>query len=308
MFPHVIEHDGTFDDRDALVAWASEQAPVLKDALASAGALLFRGFPVRSAEDFDAFTAAFGYRDFTYAESLSNAVRINKTPRVFTANEAPPETEIFLHHEMAQTPISPEKLFFCCLSAAESGGATPLCRSDQLYATFKAEHPDQAKQFEDKGLKYTTWMPATDDRQSGQGRSWRSTLSVETVPEAEAKLSELGYTWEWQPDESLSTTTPVLPAVITLPDGKQSFFNQVIAAWCGWKRGASPPVTFGNGEPIAEDVLDTLVEISQRFTVPAEWQDGDVALVDNPRVLHGRYPYSGDRKREVVVCLARDAE
>jgi alpha-ketoglutarate-dependent taurine dioxygenase len=39
--------------------------------------------------------------------------------------------------------------------------------------------------------------------------------------------------------------------------------------------------------------------------VPMEWQDGDVALVDNYRVMHGRYPFSGTRKRKVVVCLAR---
>ena len=52
---------------------------------------------------------------FTYDESLSNAVRRNRTDRVFTANEAPPELEIFLHHEMAQTPCFPRYLFFYCI-------------------------------------------------------------------------------------------------------------------------------------------------------------------------------------------------
>jgi hypothetical protein len=33
---------------------------------------------------------------------------------VFTANEAPAEIEIFLHHEMAQTPRFPSHLFFFC--------------------------------------------------------------------------------------------------------------------------------------------------------------------------------------------------
>ena len=54
------------------------------------GAVLFRGFPLATAEDFDAFVAAFDLPNFPYDESLSNAVRVNKTPRVFTANEAPP--------------------------------------------------------------------------------------------------------------------------------------------------------------------------------------------------------------------------
>jgi hypothetical protein len=49
------------------------------------------------------------------------------------ANEAPASVMLCLHHEMAQTPIHPSKLFFFCEQAAESGGATPLCRSDVLW-------------------------------------------------------------------------------------------------------------------------------------------------------------------------------
>ena len=59
---------------------------------------------VADAQAFDDFVAGFDLPNFAYDESLSNAVRHNRTPRVFTANEAPQDVEIFLHHEMAQTP------------------------------------------------------------------------------------------------------------------------------------------------------------------------------------------------------------
>jgi len=36
------------------------------------------------------------------------------------------------------------------------------------------------------------------------------------------------------------------------------------------------------------------------------WQDGDLALIDNRRVMHGRFPYAGGRKREVLVALTKD--
>ena len=49
------------------------------------------------------------------------------------------------------------------------------------------------------------------------------------------KLRELGYTWDWQQDGSLMATSPALPAVHALPDGSESFYNQVIAAYLGWK-------------------------------------------------------------------------
>ena len=155
-FPVVVNNQTGLTEMPDVLDWLAAQVTQFKEQLSTTGAVLFRGFPIRTAEDFDAFSAAFGYQDFTYKESLSNAVRINFTPRVFTANEAPPDVEIFLHHEMAQTPVSPEKIFFCCLSSAEQGGATPLCRSDLLYATFKERFPEWAAQFKSLGLKYKT--------------------------------------------------------------------------------------------------------------------------------------------------------
>ena len=44
----------------------------------------------------------------------------------------------------------------------------------------------------------------------------------------------------------------------------------------------------------------------EQFTFDLEWQDGDVALVDNYMTMHGRKPFSGDRKRQVLVALAMD--
>jgi alpha-ketoglutarate-dependent taurine dioxygenase len=307
-FPHV-ETNTDITESGHLLEWVWANVDQLKERLDRDGAILFRGFPVTSPELFDEFSAAFGYGDFTYAESLSNAVRINLTRRVFTANEAPPDVEIFLHHEMAQTPVYPQKIFFYCQSAALTGGATPVCRSDHLFQALLEQAPESAAKFAELGLKYTTHMPAGDDLASGQGRSWHSTLSVETKPEAEARLHELGYTWTWLADGSLEATTPALPAVRELADGTETFFNQVIAVHCGWKRRAGserPVMTFGNDEPIDAAMLDKVVALARELTLPLEWQEGDVALIDNYRVMHGRYPYSGDRKRQVLVCLAKD--
>src|SRR5262249_54091296 len=150
-------------DLAAAAAWAAVHRDELLRHSAAHGAILFRGFPLGTAEDFDAFVAAFGLPNFPYYESLSNAVRVNKTPRLFTANEAPPEVTIFLHHEMAQTPIYPSRLFFFCEQPAETGGATPICRSDVLWERLKEKHPRFAADCESKGLRYSHVMPAEND-------------------------------------------------------------------------------------------------------------------------------------------------
>ena len=63
----------------------------------------FAAMTSKAIDDFHRFIESFGLDNFKYADSFSNAVRHNRTERVFTANEAPPNVEIFLHHEMAQT-------------------------------------------------------------------------------------------------------------------------------------------------------------------------------------------------------------
>jgi alpha-ketoglutarate-dependent taurine dioxygenase len=280
-------------------AWLSVHSSELVAKAARHGAVLFRGFPLSTAGDFDAFVAAFGLTNFPYYESLSNAVRVNRTPRVFTANEAPPTVTIFLHHEMAQTPIYPSKLFFFCEQPAAEGGATPICRSDVLWERLKERCPAFARDCEAKGLRYSHVMPGENDAASGMGRSWQSTLRAATHADAEAQLRDHGYSWEWLPDGCLRVTTPVLPAVRKLPDGRTTFFNQLIAAARGWKDTRNDPskaITFGDGSQLDRDAVLVAAALGDELSFDIPWQRGDVALVDNFVAMHGRRTFSGTRK------------
>jgi alpha-ketoglutarate-dependent taurine dioxygenase len=298
-FPLVIECENAACDWPHIADWLSIQRQHLLEQVETVGAILFRGFPLRTAEDFDAFVAAFHLPNFPYYESLSNAVRVNRTPRVFTANEAPPTVCIFLHHEMAQTPVSPGKLFFFCEQPAETGGQTPICRSDVLWQRLAERVPAFAHDCEAKGLKYTNIMPSQNDLASGMGRSWQSTLRAQSRGEAEASLARLGYTWEWLSDGCLRATTPTLPAVRTLADGRKTFFNQLIAAWSGWKDSRNDPakaITHGDGSPLDPAAARLAAELAEELTFDIPWQAGDVALLDNYVVMHGRRTFMGTRK------------
>ena len=144
VFPLLITCDSGETTLAETEAWIAENRNELDAKATEHGAILFRRFPLATDVDFDTFIAAFGFPNFTYEDSLSNAVRTNRTERVFTANEAPADVNICLHHEMAQTPIYPSKLFFFCEQAAEQGGATPLCRSDVLFDRMTKEMPQFA--------------------------------------------------------------------------------------------------------------------------------------------------------------------
>jgi len=279
--------------------WFAEHAAEINSQAATHGAVLMRGFPLASAEDFDAMVVAFGLSGFSYDDSLSNAYRINFTPRVFSANEAPPEATISLHHEMAQTPIYPSKLFFFCQVPAETGGATPICRSDVLWDRLIEKQPAFASDCKEKGLRYSNVMAAEADKASSMGRSWQSTFSAETREEAEARMGSLGYAWEWFPNGDLRATTPILPAVRDLGNGRHSFFNQLIAAFSGWKDARNDPtkaITFGDGSPLDPSDVETATSLADELTFDVPWQAGDLALVDNYVAMHGRRSFTGTRK------------
>jgi alpha-ketoglutarate-dependent taurine dioxygenase len=298
-FPLVLECQTSAATLHATADWIAEIKHQLLQQAADHGAILFRGFPLSTAEDFDRFVSAFDLENFPYDQSLSNAVRVNKTPRVFTANEAPPSVTIFLHHEMAQTPIYPSRLFFFCEHPAAEGGATPLCRSDILWERLSAQCPQFAQDCATKGLRYSNVMPAENDATSGMGRSWQSTLRATTREAAEKRLKELNYSWEWLPDGSLRASTPVLPAVRKLANGGASFFNQLIAAAQGWKDTRNDPsrsITFGDGTPLDRDAVDTATKLGEELSFDVPWQKGDVALVDNYVAMHGRRNFEGTRK------------
>jgi alpha-ketoglutarate-dependent taurine dioxygenase len=301
-FPLVYAPGHRLELADAL-RWVTSHRDRLLDQVAAHGVVMLRDIGASSADDFDAVIRAFDLPNFTYADSLSNAVRVNLSERVFTANEAPPDVSIFLHHEMAQTPIFPSRLFFVCEKSAEEAGQTPVCRSDALYNALLERVPEFVARCEALGVKYTNTMPGDDDPNSGQGRSWRSTLNVDSREAAQARMGALGYTCDWQDDGSLTATTPVLPAVRTLQDGRKVFFNQLIAAYRGWAN-LEKSIRFGDDSPMDAEGMAAAVELAESLTFDVPWQAGDVAVIDNFTVMHGRRPFKGTRR--VLASLVAD--
>ena len=305
VFPYALLNRDSSATLGRATDWVASQRDDLLQLANTHGAVLLRDFPVTDATDFDGIIQALALANFPYEKSLSNAVRINRTPRVFSANEAPPDVRIFFHHEMAQTPLFPKWILFSCEVAAQEGGATPICRSDVLFERMQSECPEFAQACEQRGLSYTNVMPDSDDPQSGMGRSWRSTLGVESKQEAEARLAELNYSWHWQDDGCLNATTPALPAVVDAGGGRKVFFNQLIAAFCGWKDERNDPskaIRHGDGTPLDAAAVGIAAKLADELAFDLQWQVGDVALLDNTITMHARSPFVG--KRKVVASLA----
>jgi hypothetical protein len=174
-----------------------------------------------------------------------------------------------------------------------------------LFERLTERCPEFTRDCDDKGLQYTNVMPNENDAASGMGRSWQSTLASTSREEAEQRLQSLGYSWQWLPDGCLQATTPVLPAVRTLPSGRKAFFNQLIAAFQGWKDVRNDPakaIRFGDGAPLDRAAMTVAAKLAEQLTFDVPWQAGDVAFLDNCIAMHGRRAFQGTRK--VLASLA----
>ena len=69
--------------------------------------------------------------------------------------------------------------------------------------------------------------------------------------------------------DELRVTTPTLPTVRELDNGKRSFFNQLIAAYKGWKDARNDPsksITHGDGSSLDPSEIERVCELADGIT------------------------------------------
>ncbi|XP_076454585.1 uncharacterized protein LOC143289486 [Babylonia areolata] len=285
--------------------WVESHTDDFEEILVEYGAIVFRGFPLKDPRDFDAFVKAFGGEALDYVGGA--APRTVVTGNVFTANEAPPDQLIPFHHEMAQVPTFPSRLFFYCDVEPSCGGQTPLALSHVVYRQMQERHPYFVSQLEKHGVRYTRVLPDGDDPSSPIGRGWQSTFQTSNRAEAEVKARSQGTSVTWLDSGCLKTVTAPLPAVrLEGRTGLKTWFNSVIAAYRGWRDSrncAEKAVTLGDGSSMPPEIMNDLDTVFNDVAVAVTWQKGDVILVDNRLVLHARRSFTPPRR--ILACLIK---
>ncbi|KAL6996402.1 hypothetical protein U1Q18_006530 [Sarracenia purpurea var. burkii] len=266
-------------------------------------AILFRGFPVATAYDFNEVVEAFGFEELPYVGGA--APRTKVVGRVFTANESPPDQKIPFHHEMAQVPKFPSKLFFFCEVEPGKGGETPIVLSHIVYERMKEKYPEFVERLEEFGLIYTRVLGEDDDPTSPIGRGWKSTFLTKDKSVAEERAAELGMKLEWLEDGVKTIMGPIPGIKVDKSRQRKTWFNSMVAAYTGWEDERNDPikaVTFGDGKPLPADIIYDCLKILNEESVAIPWQKGDVLLLDNWAVLHSRRPFDPPRRVLASLC------
>jgi alpha-ketoglutarate-dependent taurine dioxygenase len=306
--PLVIEPDSVAEGSpDMLRDWISDNREQLLEKMQSHGAVLLRGFNLRSAEDFERVAQVVSPNLMRYSGGDSPRERVSQG--VYTSTNLPAEYEIPLHNEMSYTSNYPHiVMFYCDLPAAE-GGETPLLDGRILLARLD---PQLVETFRAKKLKYVQNLHGGE----GLGKSWQETFEQDDPTRVEEMLRESGATFDWRDGETLHVEE-VVDAVIEHPrTGEQVFFSQADQWHSSFLDEDTREILlsmmdehdlyhncfFGDDSEIDPAMLDQVRTVARQASVRFPWQQGDLLVVDNILTLHGRAPFKGPRR--ILVAMA----
>ena len=301
-YPLVIEPNiSSFN----LVDWAQTNREFIEGQLQIHGAILFRNSGVRSVQLFERFINAVSGELLSYNERTSPRKPVEG--KVYTSTDHPASEMIFLHNEQSYNVTFPKKIFFFCMRPAERGGETPIADSRRIF--YRIDSRIRSRFIQDRYLFVRNFG-------DGFGLSWQTAFQTTDRSVVEGYCRNNDIEFEWKTDGRLRTKQVRRVAASHPSTGESVWFNhltffnistldrkirdELIAEF---KEEDLPHNTYyGNGSPIESVTLDLLRETYRSEAVLFPWISGDILMLDNILMSHGRQPYSGHR--QVVVGMS----
>lgn len=286
-----------------LIAWMSDHMDAIKAGLSDKGLVLLRGFDTEKASTLREVLGLFGTEPLTDARWSTPRSAVGNG--VFTSTEYPAEQRILLHSEMSYSRTWARILLFQCKIAAQTGGATTIANLQAV----SDELGDVVNEFHEREVMYLRTF------RKGLDIPWQDAFGTEDRDEILEIGKRSGLEVEWKADGTLHTVQQAQGAV----EGPQGplWFNQAhlfhpsqlpaatrktLVSMFG-EGGLPRAAIFGDGGSIPDETIERILEVLKKNTRSIDWQSGDVSIIDNMRWMHGRSPYTGNRK--VLAAMGR---
>lgn len=313
QLPLVVQPSRTINTKAEFFDLVRTNQSFFKEKLAKYGGILFRGFPLETAEDFALFIRHLGtgnFVDYIGGDSPRNKIYEG----VYTSTEAPPSFKIPLHNELSFVKHYPKHIYFFCEIAPQAKGETIIADARKIY---EAIDPGVKERFVKKGVRYTScyfyknhmmqWLTKNSHK------SWIQVFETESRSEVEKKCREHEFEFQWAKNDWLQISQ-VRPAVIHHPEsGEKVWFNQahlydfnpkLLGTWnylgtklfyCR-KHTKLHQVSYADRSPIPKADLYHVMDVLDANTIAFPWQKGDLLVLDNVLAMHGRAIFEGKRR------------
>jgi alpha-ketoglutarate-dependent taurine dioxygenase len=276
--------------------------------LTESKALVWKGFGVKPAE-FDAVIDHLLPVRWAYTHGNSPRTKVGAIgENVYTSTEYPPEYTISMHNELSYAARYPSRLLFYCQQEPETGGATPVVDGVRWLGALD----DEVRAAFAGGVRYRQNLHGGH----GFGKSWQDTFETGSKAGVELFLKETEARWEWRADGSLRIEQTGPSTIADPRTGAEVWFNQAdqwhpaglgdetakALAEILAEEDMPQSVAFADGSPIPAEYIAQVRDRGLAEAVNNDWAEGDLMLIDNVLVGHGRRPFTGPRR--VLVAMA----
>ncbi|MDZ8079099.1 MAG: TauD/TfdA family dioxygenase [Nostoc sp. DcaGUA01] len=253
----------------------------------SYGILLFRGF-MANAEIFKEFSNSLSTDFINYAGGAFSRRVINGDETLLSVNDF--KSEIKLHGEMYYQQNIPLMLWFFCANPPLKDGETTICDGRQFFNELSSS---TKKLFRKNNLKFTVRMSEED---------WNKKYQTNDLSKLEEMCQKNNTHLQINADQSILLEY-ICPGIIPSRCGKyQVFINSLLPT-----KQLSPKILkFEDNSEIPDEVMSELNEIAEKITTEISWQKGDILMIDNTRILHGRRAFADDQ-RDIYIRLCSPA-
>lgn len=299
-------------------AQLTKNQDLIKDKLLKSGAILFRNFPFETVDHFaDALEALNTGRCVDYIGGDSPRIKIKGN--IYTSTEAPPSLKIPLHNELSFVKHFPSHIFFFCERPSETGGETILGDSRKIYKEINATIRER---FAEKQLQYVSryYYKSKLMNLVKSHKTWINVFETDKKDEVEQKCVANEFSYAWKKNDWLEIRQ-IRPAISVHPITQEKvWFNQAHLydfnpKLLGWKNYLGSKLFycrkhtklhdayFGDNSRITRHDLYHVLDVLDANTIAFKWHKGDLLMVDNMLMMHGRQSFTG--KRRVLTAMTR---
>jgi len=290
-------------DQVDLADWARNNREYIADKLHTHGGILFRGFNLKTPQDFERVAA--GIYNEIYSE-YGDLPRESAGGKIYTSTPYPEDKRILYHNESSHMNRWATRISFFCVIAAKEGGCSPVVDCRKVYQQLDSA---LRTKFEEKGLMYVR------NFSDGLDVNWQHFFQTHDKSVVEEACAKQGFICEWVSNEHLRVKQRCRGVLRHPVTGEMTFFNQVQlhhvhcldpdvreSLLSIYKREDLPRhVYFGDGTEITDAEMDHVGEIYEKNAVRFTWREGDMVSLDNMLAAHARDSFVGPRK--IVVAL-----
>jgi len=290
---------------------------IVKNNIDSKGAIMFRGLSkvISSNVQFSKMVEQLGEK-FSYTAGFATREEFNDAPGVMAAADDPPEVTIEPHLEMSYNKEMPGKIMFYCHQAPQpwEGGQTPICDMRSVYQGL-LNHSSIIEPLLKDGVRYYRTLPS---RHTSQGAlySWEKTFFTEDRASVESTLDSLGYDMEWTMEGSLRYSY-TMSSIRPHPRSREMVWaNQSSVSHGSYylhlpitiypdQEYAPSHTAHNDGTPLTRQELALIRKVQWENSRAILWEEGDLLVLDNFAVGHGRIGFHPSTKRNLVVAITK---